>query len=204
MSHQRVEPLHRLFRSGAWGLLGLCLVGCTEAKNRGPQPPRYTEHLVCLVEDPERLQHMFRLDLATARAEFVGGFGGRITSLNSNRLVITPSEVLINFVNESVQPSSGFEVRIERVQLSYELVFEEGQKTGQPTLTGRCSVLDGEQLRASTQNLLLSLYSSKQSKQPLGNPNSQFKSKGSRGADPTYRSAKISTQAMPNMMTTAN
>ena len=113
---------------------------------------------------------MFRLDLATARAEFVGGFGGRIISLNSNRMLITPSEVLINFVNESVQPSSGFEVRIERGQLGYELVFEEGQKTGQPTLTGRCSVLDGEQLRASTQNLLLSLYSSKQSKQPSAPP----------------------------------
>ena len=71
---------------------------------------------------------MLRLDLDTARAEFVGGFGGRITSLNSNRMVITPSEVLINFVNESVQPSSGFEVRIERGQLNYELVFEEGSK----------------------------------------------------------------------------
>ena len=157
MTLERFEPMHRLLRSGAWGLLGLCLAGCSEAKNREPQPPRYTEHLVCLVEDPERLQHMFRLDLVTARAEFVGGFGGRITSLNSNRLVITPSEVLINFVNESVQPSSGFEVRIERGQLSYELVFEEGQKTGQPALTGRCSVLDGEQLRTSTQDLLLSL-----------------------------------------------
>lgn len=139
-------------------MLGLWLVGCTEAKNREPQPPRYTEHLVCLVDDPERLQHMFRLDLATSRAEFVGGFGGRITSLNSNRMVITPSEVLINFVNESVQPSSGFEVRIERGQLSYELVFEEGQKTGQPTLSGRCSVLDGEKLRASTKNLSTSFY----------------------------------------------
>ena len=168
MTLERFEPMQRLLRSGAWGLLGLCLVGCSEAKNREPQPPRYTEHLVCLVENPERLQHMFRLDLVTARAEFVGGFGGRITSLNSNRLVITPSEVLINFVNESVQPSSGFEVRIERGQLSYELVFEEGQKTGQPALTGRCSVLDGEQLRTSTQDLLLSLYSRKQSDSALG------------------------------------
>lgn len=158
MTLERREPMRGFLRLGAWGLLGLCLVNCTEAKNREPQPPRYTEHLVCLVEDPERLQHMLRLDLDTARAEFVGGFGGRITSLNSNRMVITPSEVLINFVNESVQPSSGFEVRIERGQLSYELVFEEGQKTGQPTLSGRCSVLDGEQLRASTQYSLLSLY----------------------------------------------
>ena len=158
MTLERFEPIYRLLRLGAWGLLGSGLVGCTDAKNREPQPPRYTEHLVCLVEDPERLQHMLRLDLDTARAEFVGGFGGRITSLNSNRMVIAPSEVLINFVNESVQPSSGFEVRIERGQLSYELVFEEGQKTGQPTLSGRCSVLDGEQLRASTQYPLLSLY----------------------------------------------
>ena len=158
MTLERFEPIYGFFRSSAWGLLGLCLVGCTEAKNSEPQPPRYTEHLVCLVDDPERLQHMFRLDLATARAEFVGGFGGRITSLKSNRLVITPSEILINFVNETVQPSSGFEVRIERGQLSYELVLEEGQKTGQPTLTGLCSVLDGEKLRASTQNLLTSLY----------------------------------------------
>ena len=168
MSHQRIEPLDRLFRSGVWGLLGLCLVGCSEAKNREPLPPRYTEHLVCLVEDPERLQHMFRLDLATARAEFVGGFGGRIISLNSNRMLITPSEVLINFVNESVQPSSGFEVRIERGQLGYELVFEEGQKTGQPALTGRCSVLDGKKLRASTQDLLLSLFSRRQLESALG------------------------------------
>ena len=158
MTLERFEPIYRLLRLGAWGLLGSGLVGCTDAKNREPQPPRYTEHLVCLVEDPERLQHMLRLDLDTARAEFVGGFGGRITSLNSNRMVITPSEVLINFVNESVQPSSGFEVRIERGQLSYELVLEEGQKTGQPTVSGRCSVLDGEQLRASTQYSLLSLY----------------------------------------------
>ena len=158
MTLGRFEPIYRLLRSGAWGMLGLFLVGCTEAKNREPQPPRYTEHLVCLVDDPERLQHMFRLDLATARAEFVGGFGGRITSLNSNRMVITPSEVLINFVNESVQPSSGFEVRIERGQLNYELVFEGGQKTGPPDFTGRCSVLDGEQLRASTPNLLLGPY----------------------------------------------
>ena len=157
MTLGRFEPIYRLLRSGAWGMLGLCLVGCTEAKNREPQPPRYTEHLVCLVDDPERLQHMFRLDLATARAEFVGGFGGRITFLNSNLMVITPSEILINFVNETVQPGSGFEVRIERGQLSYELVLEEGQKTGQPTLTGLCSVLDGEKLRTSTQTLM-SLY----------------------------------------------
>ena len=168
MTLERFEPIYRRLASGAWGFLGLCLVGCTEAKNHKPQPPRYTEHLVCLVEGGERLQHMYRLDLATARAEFVGGFGGRIISLDSNRLLITPSEVLINFVNESVQPSSRFEVRIERGQLSYELVFEEGQKTGQPALTGRCSVLDGEQLRTSTQNPLLSLYSGKQLESALG------------------------------------
>lgn len=168
MTLERFEPIYRRLASGAWGFLGLCLVGCTEAKNHIPQPPRYTEHLVCLVEGGERLQHMYRLDLSTARAEFVGGFGGRIISLDSNRLLTTPSEVLINFVNESVQPSSRFEVRIERGQLSYELVFEEGQKTGQPALTGRCSVLDGEQLRTSTQNPLLSLYSGKQLESALG------------------------------------
>ena len=167
MTLGRFEPIYRLLRSGAWGILGLLLVGCTEAKNREPQPPRYTEHLVCLVEDPERLQHMFRLDLATSRAEFVGGFGGRITSLTSNRLLITPSEVHINFVNESVRPSLGFEVRIERGQLGYKLVFEEEQKTGQPAFNGRCTVLDGEQLRTSTQDRLLSLCSRNQSEPAL-------------------------------------
>ena len=167
MTLERREPMRGFLRLGAWGLLGLCLVNCTEAKNREPQPPRYTEHLVCLVEDPERLQHMFRLDLATFRAEFVGGFGGRITSLTSNRLLITPSEVHINFVNESVRPSFSFEVRIERGQLGYKLVFEEEQKTGQPAFNGRCTVLDGELLRTSTQDLLLSLYPRNQSEPAL-------------------------------------
>jgi len=52
--------------------------------------------------------------------------------------------------------------------LSYELVFEEGQKTGQPALAGRCSVLDGEQVRASTQGLLLSLSRREHSEPTVG------------------------------------
>ena len=47
-------------------------------------------------------------------------------------------------------------------------VMGQGQKTGQPALTGRCSVLDGEQVRTSTQNPLLSLYSGKQLESALG------------------------------------
>ena len=120
-------------------------MGCADPEPPESKPVRYTEHLVCAVKsEGERLQHMYRIDFASAQAEFVGGFGGRIISLESRQLLVAPGDVRIAFTIDSTQPRQEFEVIIQRQRLSYEVVGNQNQK--QARLFGQCSVLDGQQL----------------------------------------------------------
>ena len=135
-----------LLRRLSWLLAGVCAVGCADPEPPESKPVRYTEHLVCAVKsEGERLQHMYRIDVASAQAEFVGGFGGRILSVVSRQLRVAPEEVRITFAIDSAQPHQEFEVIIQRERLSYLVVRNQNQ--GQERLSGRCSVLDGQQLR---------------------------------------------------------
>lgn len=143
-----ITILHRVVGLGwahAWLLASCCAAGCADTQQPVPKPVRYTEHLVCTVaNEDERLQHMYRIDLESAQAEFVGGFGGRIISLESRQLLVAPGEVRIAFTIYSTQPRQEFEVIIQRQRLSYEVVGNQNQK--QARLFGQCSVLDGQQL----------------------------------------------------------
>ena len=134
-----------LLRRLSWLLAGVCAVGCADPEPPESKPVRYTEYLVCAVKsEGERLQHMYRIDFASAQAEFVGGFGGRIISLESRQLLVAPGDVRIAFTIDSTQPRQEFEVIIQRQRLSYEVVGDQNQK--QARLFGQCSVLDGQQL----------------------------------------------------------
>ena len=121
------------------------MVGCADPQQPEPRPIRYTEHLVCVVaNEGARLQHMYRIDLESAQAEFVGGFGGRIISLESRQLLVAPDEVRIAFAIDNAQSGQEFEVSIHRQRLSYAVVRNQNQN--QARLFGQCSVLDGQQL----------------------------------------------------------
>jgi hypothetical protein len=87
---------------------------------------------------------MYRIDLESAQAEFVGGFGGRIISLESRQLLVAPDEVRIAFAIDNAPSGQEFEVSIHRQRLSYAVVRNQNQN--QARLFGQCSVLDGQQL----------------------------------------------------------
>jgi hypothetical protein len=91
---------------------------------------------------------MYRIDLESAQAEFVGGFGGRIISLESRQLLVAPDEVRIAFAIDNAQSGQEFEVSIHRQRLSYAVVRNQNQNQNQnqARLFGQCSVLDGQQL----------------------------------------------------------
>ena len=120
-------------------------MACADPESPESNPVRYTEHLACAVKsEGERLQHMYRINFASAQAEFVGGFGGKIFSVVSRQLLVAPDEVRIAFAMDSAQPQQEFEVTIHREHLSYLVARNQSQE--QERLYGRCSVLDGQQL----------------------------------------------------------
>ena len=138
-------------RRHAWLLANICVVGCADPQQPEPKPLRYTEHLVCVVaNEGARLQHMYRIDLESAQAEFVGGFGGRIISLESRQLLVAPDEVRVAFAIDDAQSRQEFEAIIHRQRLSYAVVRNQNQDLDldldRARLFGQCSVLDGQQL----------------------------------------------------------
>ena len=136
-------------RRHAWLLASICVVGCADPQQPEPKPIRYTEHLVCVVtNEGARLQHMYRIDLESAQAEFVGGFGGRIISLESRQLLVAPDEERIAFAIDDAQSRQEFEVIIHRQRLSYAVVRNQSQNQDRARLFGQCSVLDGQQLHS--------------------------------------------------------
>lgn len=148
-----------LLRRLSWLLAGVCAMGCADSEPPESKPVRYTEHLVCAVKsEGERLQHMYRIDFASPQAEFVGGFGGRILSVVSRQLLVAPDEVRITFAIDGAQPQQEFEVIIQRERLSYLVARNQNQE--QEKLYGRCSVLDGQQLRSRPVGLKLSVSTS--------------------------------------------
>lgn len=157
----RILVLHRavgILRCHAWLFVNICVVGCADSQQSEPKPVRYTEHLVCVAQsEGERLQHMYRIDLESAQAEFVGGFGGRIIALESEQLLVVADEVRIAFVIDSAQPQQQFEVIIQRQRLSYTVAPNQSQAQEQTRLFGHCSVLDGQQLRMPPAGVKLSL-----------------------------------------------
>ena len=131
-------------------------MACADSEPPESNPVRYTEHLACAVKsEGERLQHMYRIDFASAQAEFVGGFGGRILSVVSRQLLVTPDEVRITFAMDSAQPQQEFEVIIQRERLSYLVARNQNQE--KERLYGRCFVLDGQQLHNLPVGLKLSV-----------------------------------------------
>lgn len=114
-------------------------------------PPRYSEHLSCTLRDKSnQWQHMYRLSLDDLVGEFVGGQGGRITTLQSTAMQVSPSCVAIAFEAES-QPQQGdleirpFRVHIHRQTLVYQWFWvpaDNASGAETPHLFGKCVLLD--------------------------------------------------------------
>ena len=109
-----------------------------------PGRPTFSEQLVCVVSASEfRWQHMYRLDMDRNQAEFVGGFGQRIASLRSQSMTVSPDVVTATFPGTEQGASSGFEVSIQRDDLSYQIAVATSDDAIPPRIEGRCSILDG-------------------------------------------------------------
>ena len=110
-----------------------------------PVRPTYSEQLVCVVSASEfRWQHMYRLDMDRNQAEFVGGFGQRIVSLRSQSMTVSPDVVTATFPGTEQGASSGFEVSIQRDDLSYQIAVATSDDAIPPRIEGRCSILGGD------------------------------------------------------------
>ena len=134
-----------MLRGLSWLFTGACAVACADLESPEANPVRYTEHLACAVKsEGQRRQHMYRIDFASAQAEFVGGLGGRIFSVVSRQLLIAPDEVRITFAMNGAQPQQEFEVIIQRERLSYRVARNQNKE--KERLYGRCFVLDGQHL----------------------------------------------------------
>jgi len=150
------------FLMALWSLLVGC--GADETANRAntvrsetlPEDaiyPGYSEHLTCTLRDGSKpLQHLYRLNLASAMGEFVGGQGGGLVTLQSSQMQVFPDHVVISFEVEptpfqeprSVEP---FWVYIHRQTLAYQLSLGSADwvnGTALATLSGKCALLDGE------------------------------------------------------------
>ncbi len=130
-----------------------------DTHGRLPQAPvRYTEHLVCqLEEENPGWQHLYRLDLQRPGAEFVGGQGGRIATLQSHTMGVSADWVSMTFdpSSQSKDQSVGlktFQVHIHRSTLVYRWFWGAGQSqqppAGTPDMQGRCALLDAKHLVA--------------------------------------------------------
>ena len=110
-----------------------------------PGRPTFSEQLVCVVSASEfRWQHMYRLDMDRNQAEFVGGFGQRIVSLRSQSMTVSPDVVTATFPGSEQGASSGFEVSIQRDDLSYQIAVATSDDAIPPRIEGRCSILGGD------------------------------------------------------------
>ena len=116
-------------------------------------PPRYSEHLSCTLQsDRIRWQHLYRLSFDDLVAEFVGGQGGAIKTLQSTNMQVSPDLVAISFeiapqADRDVSNIESFRVRIQRRTLAYQLFWtlgEQGFEANEPHLSGQCVLLDVE------------------------------------------------------------
>jgi hypothetical protein len=118
--------------------------GAGNGRIDSPARPTFSEQLVCVVSASEfRWQHMYRLDMNRNQAEFVGGFGQRIASLRSQSMTVSPDVVTATFPGSEQGASSGFEVSIQRDDLSYQIALATSDDGTPPRIEGRCSILDG-------------------------------------------------------------
>lgn len=149
------------------GLLTICLVvpvwGCDEGEfARFPQPqtreaktplkvvtPKFSEHLVCSIRSSGHdWQHMYRLDLRQGYAEFLGGFGGRLVTLSSEKMAIGAEEVRVFFDPLKQKNIASFQVQLHRRDGTYQIQIKPSADEEALDYQGRCAVLDGDHFLA--------------------------------------------------------
>jgi hypothetical protein len=95
---------------------------------------------------------MYRLSFDDLVGEFVGGQGGRISTLQSTAMQVSPSRVAMAFEAESSSLQDDLELRPFRVHLHRQtLVYQwfwvladKASGPAAPLLSGKCVLLDAE------------------------------------------------------------
>jgi hypothetical protein len=158
----RVERGARHFAGAVCVFLGGCGQDLTP-HHKGSSPtetfreesvsPQYSEHLLCtLRNETNQWQHMYRLSFDDLVGEFVGGQGGRISTLQSTAMQVSPSRVAMAFEAESSSLQDDLELRPFRVHLHrqtlvYQWFWVQADKAfipAAPQLSGKCVLLDAE------------------------------------------------------------
>ena len=125
----------------------------TETFRQESVSPQYSEHLLCtLRNETNQWQHMYRLSFDYLVGEFVGGQGGRISTLQSTAMQVSPSRVAMTFEAESSSLQDDLELRPFRVHLHrqtlvYQWFWVLADKASGPAatqLSGKCVLLDAE------------------------------------------------------------
>ena len=146
---------NNLIVRAAVAIFCLGVAGC-DSKAAGTSvaaTPQFTEHLICVaIADEQRWQHMYRLDIEQGIGEFVGGFGGTITTQRSATMRMTTDRLYLFFDPSAQEDGSStgteldaFAVKIYRHGLLYEVEQAAAEGTAQTEAGGQCSVLDGKE-----------------------------------------------------------